>query len=194
MGIIKSENGGSLLRGRGNVTSPVLPYFCPHPESSRTPAPSCLPSPSPAPPRPPPLPGSDITGRPGGVRRRRARAQAPRAEEAAAAAAEAAAAAAGAEEEAPDAAQEPGTPECPLPERSAPEAVRGPRGDVSRGGADLGSGLGGASIRDAWGQMRSVGAPDGFAPCQAPRAPSLLVCSSAECLLEAAWLRPHVPR
>uniref|UniRef100_A0A9L0JEG5 Astrocytic phosphoprotein PEA-15 n=1 Tax=Equus asinus TaxID=9793 RepID=A0A9L0JEG5_EQUAS len=43
--------------------------------------------------------------------------------EAAAAAAEAAAAAAaGAEEEAPDAAQEPGTPECPRPERSAPEA------------------------------------------------------------------------
>lgn len=127
MGRIKSENGwgggaGWLFRGRGSVTSPVLPYFCPHPESSRTPAPSCLPSPSPAPPRPPPLPGSDITGRPGGVRRRRARAQAPRAEEAAAAAAEAAAAA-GAEEEAPDAAQEPGTPECPLPERSAPEAA-----------------------------------------------------------------------
>lgn len=38
------------------------------------------------------------------------------------AAASAAAVAAGAEEEAPDAAQEPGTPECPLPERSAPEA------------------------------------------------------------------------
>lgn len=55
-------------------------------------------------PRPPPLPGSDITGQPGGVRRRWAPALAPRAEEAAAAAAAAEAAAAGAKEEAPDAA------------------------------------------------------------------------------------------
>ena len=103
--------------------------------------------------------------------------------------------AAGAEEEAPDAAQEPGTPECPLPERSAPEAVRGPRGDVSRGGTDLGSGLGGAAIRDAPGGRCRAWGPRTGPLCVGPHGLGLCRCApSAECLLEAAWLRPPIPR
>lgn len=127
------------LGKRQRTYSSPPPLLSPIPGAFQNPSPRLSPLPPPAAPRPPPLPGSDITGRPGGVRRRWARARVPRAEEAAAAAAEAAAAAAaGAEEEAPDAAQEPGTPECPRPERSAPEAVRGRRGDVSRGGGRFG--------------------------------------------------------
>lgn len=182
---------------RGGGAPPALPHFCPQPGSLPEPQPpAASPPPTPAAPRPPPLPGSDITGQPGGVRRRWARA--PRAEEAAAtaeAAASAAAVAAGAEEEAPDAAQEPGTPECPLPERSAPEAVRGPRGDVSRGGTDLGSGLGGAAIRDAPGGRCRAWGPRTGPLCVGPHGLGLCRCApSAECLLEAAWLRPPIPR
>lgn len=136
----KSENWVLRFREEAAHLLQPSPTSVPYPRSLPEPQPPAVSPPPPAAPRPPPLPGSDITGRPGGVRRRWARARAPRAEEAAAAAAEAAAAAAaaGAEEEAPDAAQEPGTPECPRPERSAPEAVRGRRGDVSRGGGRFG--------------------------------------------------------
>lgn len=96
---MRKKCGNWILRFRGEGSNPLPGVF-------QNPSPSVPPAPRYS----PPLPGSDVTasrvGRGGvglrlGLRGRKRRGS-------------------GTEEEAPDAAQKPGTPECPCPAHSAP--------------------------------------------------------------------------